>query len=96
MSRETGQDSIVRNTRKPSIWRKWGPLAGSLALGAIVMGWEYREFVLPLILSPASLLVACLVMHFLMHRGHRGHVGTHSSGRREKEEEGTVGPGDTS
>ncbi|MBQ4823835.1 DUF2933 domain-containing protein [Leisingera sp. HS039] len=96
MSSETGQDSIVRNTPKPSIWRKWGPLAGSLALGALVLGWEYREFVLPLIWSPASLLVACLAMHFLMHRGHRGHAGTHSSGRREKEGEGADGPGDPS
>ncbi|WP_367152277.1 DUF2933 domain-containing protein [Leisingera sp. F5] len=87
MSSETAQESIVRNTPKPSTWRKWGPLAGSLALGALVLGREYREFVLPLIWSPASLLVACLAMHFLMHRGHR------AAGRQENDGESADGSG---
>ncbi|WP_291730440.1 DUF2933 domain-containing protein [Leisingera sp. F5] len=83
MSNETEQDSTVQDTRTQSTWRKWGPLTGALVFAALVLGWEYREFVLPLILSPASLLFACLAMHFLMHRGHGGHAGRRRAERRE-------------
>ncbi|UWQ57794.1 DUF2933 domain-containing protein [Leisingera caerulea] len=96
MSRETGQDSTVQKDRTQSAWRKWGPLAGALVFAALVLGWEYREFLLPLILSPASLLFACLAMHFLMHRGHGGRRGGHRAAEKQENDgesaDGAGGP----
>lgn len=55
--------------------RKWLPLAVALAVGAGVLGWEYRETLYPLLGSPVLFLLVCVGMHFLMHRGHGGHGG---------------------
>ena len=38
-----------------------------------VLGWEYRDWALSVIGSSGFFLIACLVMHFFMHRGHKGH-----------------------
>ncbi len=55
--------------------RKWLPLAVALAIAAVVLGWEYRETLYPLLASPLLFLLVCVGMHFLMHRGHGGHGG---------------------
>lgn len=53
--------------------RNWLPVVIAIALGAAVLGWEYREALYPLLSSPLLFLLVCVGMHFLMHRGHGKH-----------------------
>ena len=53
--------------------RNWRPVVIAIALGAAVLGWEYRETLYPLLSSPLLFLLVCVGMHFLMHRGHGKH-----------------------
>ncbi|WP_108862297.1 DUF2933 domain-containing protein [Ruegeria sp. Alg231-54] len=66
---------VVEKESQPSghAKRNWLPVAAALAFGAAVLGWEYRDVIYPLLSSPLLFLLACVGIHFFMHRGHGKH-----------------------
>lgn len=68
---------------RPKFWKtqsgRWTLIA--LALGALVLGYEYRSVLLTSSTILFLPLLACVGMHFFMHKGHGGgHGGQRNSG----------------
>ena len=51
-------------------WKGWLALAAAVAIGAYLVVWHQQHVAIAL---PFLVILACPLMHLLMHRGHGGH-----------------------